>query len=56
MTEMVAVCEGRADVYRYVVHRPAFGANDTDVHFTSLLKAPGELSELGALPQPAFER
>jgi hypothetical protein len=48
MTEMVAVCEGRADVYRYAWFTGRLGANDKDVHFTSLLKEPGVLSDLGA--------
>jgi putative glycosyl hydrolase len=48
MTEMVAVCEGRADVFRYAWFTGRLGSNDTDVHFTSLLKGPGALSDLGA--------
>jgi hypothetical protein len=44
MTEMVALCESRADVFRYAWFT---GRWNNDVHFTSLLGANGELSELG---------
>lgn len=48
MTEMVALCEGRADVFRYAwfIGRMTPGA---DPHFTSLLGADGVLTELGQL-------
>jgi hypothetical protein len=44
MKEMVAVCEGRADVFRYAWFT---GRLSQDPHFTSLLGADGELTELG---------
>ncbi len=46
MTEMVAVCEGRDDVFRYAWFT---GRWNPDPHFTSLLGAPGQLTELGQL-------
>jgi len=46
MTEMVALCEGRADVFRYAWF---IGRMSPDPHFTSLLAADGVLTELGAL-------
>jgi Glycosyl hydrolase catalytic core len=51
MKEMVAVCEGRADVFRYAWFT---GRLSPDPHFTSLLGADGELTELGRyyLSQP----
>jgi len=52
MTEMVALCEQRADVFRYAWFT---GRWNNDVHHTSLLAANGELTALGrtylALPQ-----
>jgi len=44
MTELVAVCEGRADVIRYAWFT---GRWDNDTHHTSLLGATGQLTELG---------
>jgi hypothetical protein len=45
MTEMVATCETRADVFRYAWFT---GRWNSDAHFTSLLGAnPGELTALG---------
>jgi hypothetical protein len=44
MSEMVAVCEARADVFRYAWFT---GRWNPDPHFTSLLAGPGVLSELG---------
>jgi hypothetical protein len=47
IAEMVAICESRADVFRYAW---STGRRSKDVHHTSLLgAAPGELSELGQL-------
>jgi hypothetical protein len=46
MTAMVALCEGRADVFRYAWF---IGRMTPDPHFTSLLGADGVLTELGAL-------
>lgn len=46
MTEMVALCEARADVFRYAWF---IGRIAPDPHFTSLLAADGALTELGAL-------
>jgi hypothetical protein len=46
MTEMVALCEGRADVFRYAWF---IGRMSPDPHFTSLLGADGVLTELGQL-------
>ncbi|WP_420996612.1 glycosyl hydrolase [Cupriavidus sp. 30B13] len=46
MTDMVATCEARADVFRYAWFT---GRWDNDTHFTSLLGADGRLSELGSL-------
>jgi hypothetical protein len=46
MTEMVALCEGRADVLRYAWF---IGRMTPDPHFTSLLGASGVLTELGQL-------
>ncbi|ATB33633.1 glycoside hydrolase family protein [Melittangium boletus] len=45
MTEMVAVCESRADVFRYAWFT---GRWTNDPCFASLLGAPGTLTELGA--------
>ncbi|MDM0049854.1 glycosyl hydrolase [Variovorax sp. J22R115] len=44
MSEMVAICESRADVFRYAWFT---GRWSTDLHHTSLLGAPGELTDLG---------
>jgi O-glycosyl hydrolase len=44
MTEMVSICESRSDVYRYAWFT---GRWDNDVHFTSLLAANGQLTDLG---------
>lgn len=44
MSEMVATCESRADVFRYAWFS---GRWSPDPHHTSLLAAPGALSELG---------
>jgi len=44
MTEMVTLCEGRGDVFRYAWFT---GRWDNDTHFTSLLSADGQLTELG---------
>jgi len=44
MAEMVALCEGRTDVFRYAWFT---GRWDNDTHFTSLLGANGQLTELG---------
>ncbi|CDG82822.1 ribosomal protein S16 [Janthinobacterium agaricidamnosum NBRC 102515 = DSM 9628] len=44
MTEMVALCENRADVFRYAWF---IGRWNPDPHFTSLLGASGQLTELG---------
>ena len=44
MSEMVALCEGRADVFRYAWFT---GRWSPDPHFTSLLGASGELTPLG---------
>jgi Glycosyl hydrolase catalytic core len=44
MTDMVATCESRADVFRYAWFT---GRLSPDPHFTSLLGAPGELTGLG---------
>lgn len=44
MTEMVALCESRADVFRYAWFT---GRGDNDTHHTSLLAADGELTALG---------
>jgi len=51
MADMVATCESRADVLRYAWFT---GRRAPDPHFTSLLAADGQLSELGAsyLAQP----
>lgn len=46
MTEMVATCEGRADVFRYAWFT---GRLSPDPHYTSLLDASGQLSALGQL-------
>lgn len=48
MTDMVAVCEQRADVFRYAWFT---GRWSPDPHFTSLLASPGsgQLTELGKL-------
>jgi hypothetical protein len=48
MTEMVALCEGRADVFRYAWFIGRMGP-EGDPHFTSLLRADGVLTELGQL-------
>ncbi|WP_341675906.1 glycosyl hydrolase [Niveibacterium sp. SC-1] len=44
MQEMVATCEGRADVFRYAWFT---GRWSNDSHYTSLLGASGQLTELG---------
>lgn len=44
MTELVATCENRADVFRYAWF---IGRMSPDPHFTSLLGANGQLTELG---------
>jgi hypothetical protein len=44
MTNMVATCEARADVFRYAWFT---GRLSPDPHFTSLLGATGELTGLG---------
>jgi hypothetical protein len=44
MTDMVSVCEQRADVFRYAWFT---GRWDNDIHYTSLLGANGQLSDLG---------
>lgn len=46
MTDMVNTCETRADVFRYAWFT---GRQSSDVHFTSLLGANGQLTELGQL-------
>jgi hypothetical protein len=46
MTDMVAICESRADVVRYAWFT---GRMSGDIHFTSLLAAPGQLTALGQL-------
>lgn len=46
MTEMVAICENRDDVFRYAWF---IGRMSPDPHFTSLLGANGQLTELGQL-------
>jgi hypothetical protein len=46
MTDMVAICEGRTDVFRYAWFT---GRLSPDPHFTSLLGADGQLTELGTL-------
>ena len=52
MTDMVATCESRSDVFRYAWFT---GRWSPDPHFTSLLGATGELTDLGrmylSLPQ-----
>lgn len=49
MTEMIAICEERADVHRYAWFTGRLGANDQDVHHTSLLAQAGKLTSLGEL-------
>jgi hypothetical protein len=44
MTDMVATCESRADVFRYAWFT---GRLSPDGHFTSLLSSDGQLTELG---------
>ena len=44
MSDMVAVCEARADVFRYAWFT---GRWSPDLHLTSLLAAPEVLTELG---------
>ena len=44
MTDMVAVCENRSDVFRYSWF---IGRWNPDPHFTSLLGADGQLTDLG---------
>jgi len=44
MAEMVKLCEDRSDVFRYAWFT---GRWDNDTHFTSLLGANGQLTELG---------
>ena len=46
MTDLVNTCETRADVFHYAWFT---GRADNDVHFTSLLGANGQLTELGQL-------
>jgi len=46
MTDMVATCEGRSDVFRYAWFT---GRLSPDPHFTSLLGASGQLTDLGKL-------
>ena len=47
MTEMVATCEARADVFRYAWFT---GRWSNDAHSTSIFDAaPGKLTELGRL-------
>lgn len=46
MTDMVATCESRADVFRYAWFTGRWSA---DTHFTSLLAGTGNLTELGQL-------
>ena len=46
MKDMVATCESRADVVRYAWFT---GRWNSDVHFTSLLNTPGQLTDLGKL-------
>jgi hypothetical protein len=46
MTDMVATCESRSDVFRYAWFT---GRISPDPHFTSLLGNPGELTGLGQL-------
>jgi O-glycosyl hydrolase len=46
MTDMVATCESRSDVFRYAWFT---GRMNNDAHFTSLLGAPGQLTDLGTL-------
>src|SRR5262249_28681724 len=46
MTEMVATCESRSDVFRYAWFT---GRVSPDPHFSSLLGAPGQLTALGKL-------
>jgi len=57
MTEMVAECESRDDVFRYAWFT---GRWENDLHHTSLLGASGELTELGrhyvALPFSGADR
>ncbi|MDP5238721.1 glycoside hydrolase family protein [Uliginosibacterium sp. 31-16] len=45
MSDMVATCESRSDVFRYAWFT---GRWSSDPHFTSLLGAKGQLTELGA--------
>lgn len=47
MTEMVAVCEGRADVFRYAWFTGRW-TQGGDPHHTSLLAANGQLTPLGS--------
>ena len=44
MADMVQLCESRTDVFRYAWFT---GRWNNDTHFTSLLSANGELTELG---------
>jgi len=46
MTDMVATCESRGDVFRYAWYT---GRLSPDPHFTSLLGATGQLTDLGKL-------
>jgi Glycosyl hydrolase catalytic core len=46
MKDMVATCESRADVVRYAWFT---GRVTNDVHFSSLLSTPGQLTDLGKL-------
>jgi hypothetical protein len=49
MTEMIGICEARDDVFRYAWFTGRLGANDKDVHYTSLLAETGKLTALGEL-------
>ena len=44
MTEMVATCEGRDDIYRYALFTGRASGNP---HYTNLLAGPGQLTGLG---------
>jgi hypothetical protein len=46
MTDMVATCESRSDVFRYAWYT---GRLSPDPHYTSLLGATGQLTDLGKL-------
>ena len=51
MTDMVATCESRADVFRYAWFT---GRWRNDVHFTSLLGTPGQLGGCAITASGAF--